>query len=406
MIINNVKYSQTIWEITELLRSSESIQEALTASLMTIAGAVGAEAGSIWFHNPDDNRIYPIFVIGGKDLTGMSLGFGEGIAGKVVETGEKEVVQDCDSDEQHAKRFDRSTGFHTKSMICVPLTNRFATIGCIQLINRLDGELFRDSDVALCETMAQLSAIAINDIGLLTQFLPKKKVVMSLKDVKKDYVSGENVTYVLKGVNLDIYENELLVILGESGCGKTTLLNIIGGMDHLTSGSVTIHGKDFSNASESELTAYRRSDVGFIFQAYNLMPSLTAKENLEFIAELCREPMEAEEALTMVGLSERMDNYPSQMSGGQQQRVSIARAIVKRPKLILADEPTAALDFTTGQEVLALMEKIVEKGATVIMITHNVEIAKMANRVVKMKNGVISDITINMHPLSAAELQW
>ena len=212
---------------------------------------------------------------------------------------------------------------------------------------------------------------------------------------------------MLKGIDLDIYENEFLVVLGESGCGKSTMLNIIGGMDTLTDGTVTIDGADFSHPSDQDLTDYRRNYIGFIFQSYNLMPNLTAKENIEFIAEISKDPMKAEDALDKVGLLSRADNFPSQMSGGQQQRVSIARAIAKRPRLILADEPTAALDFQTGQEVLKVIEDIVKKeGTTVVMITHNVEIAKMANRVIKLKSGKVSSIRTNAHPLTAAELSW
>ena len=178
-------------------------------------------------------------------------------------------------------------------------------------------------------------------------------------------------------------------------------------MDFLTEGELTIEGKDFSRPSDKDLTQYRRDYVGFIFQSYNLMPNLTALENIQFISEISKDPIDSEEALNMVGLLEKGGNFPAQMSGGQQQRVSIARAIVKNPKLILADEPTAALDFQTGQEVLQVMEKIVkERGTTVVMITHNAEIAKMADRVIKLRSGKIANIKKNVHPLSASEIEW
>jgi ABC-type lipoprotein export system ATPase subunit len=230
---------------------------------------------------------------------------------------------------------------------------------------------------------------------------------MSLRGVKKDYPSGMDVVHILKGVDLDVYENELLVILGESGCGKSTLLNIIGGMDSLTEGSITVDGKDFSHPTEKELVDFRRDSIGFIFQSYNLMPNLTALENVRFIAEICKNPGDPEEAIAKVGLTDRAGNYPSMMSGGQQQRVSIARAIVKNPRIILADEPTAALDFTTGQEVLVLIEELIASSKTsVVMVTHNVEIAKMANRVVRVRNGKISSIRINSWPMKAADIVW
>lgn len=206
---------------------------------------------------------------------------------------------------------------------------------------------------------------------------------------------------------MEIYPKEFLVVLGESGCGKTTMMNIIGGIDSMTSGTLLLDGKDFSRPSDKELTQFRRHYIGYIFQSYNLMPNLSALENLEFIAEISQNPMDPKKALELVGLSQRAGNFPSQMSGGQQQRVSIARALTKNPKLILADEPTAALDYETSIEVLEIVEDIVKnQGKTVVMITHNPEIAKMADRVVKLRSGLISSIRINLRPLHARELVW
>ena len=220
-------------------------------------------------------------------------------------------------------------------------------------------------------------------------------------------MNGEEVRQVLKGVDLDVYPGELMVVLGESGCGKSTLLNIIGGMDKMTSGKLTVNGKDMSNPTEDQLTEYRREYIGFIFQSYNLMPNLSAYENIEFIGEISKNPMDSMEALTMVGLEDKADNMPSALSGGQMQRVSIARALVKDPKIILADEPTAALDYETSIKVLDVIESIVrDRKTTVLMVTHNPEIAKMANRVIKLRDGKISSIRVNLHPLHAAELVW
>lgn len=402
-----VNYTQVVWEITRQLQESESLEKALRISLGTVVRAVGAEAGTIWFYNKDgDGRIHPSFWIGGADLTGLSLAAGEGIAGAVVETGKTTVVKDCQSDPRWAGRFDAKTGFVTRSMVCVPLLNKYETIGCIQIINKLDGSLYNDADVELCENLAMLTAIAVDGNGLNLGFSQEKPTLISLKNVTKTFGSGETRVQVLKGVNLDIREGEFLVILGESGCGKSTMLNIIGGMDQPTSGSVIFDGKDYAAATESELTAFRRSAVGFIFQAYNLMPTLTAEENLNFIGELAEDPMTAAEALESVGLLEKRKNYPGQMSGGQQQRVSIARALVKKPRLILADEPTAALDYETSIEVLSVLENVIKSGTTLLMVTHNEEIAKMANRVVRMKGGVVSEVVFNHHPASAKELVW
>ena len=402
-----INYTQVVWEITRLLQDAESLEEALRTSLGEVVKAVGAEAGTIWFYNSKgDKRIYPAYTIGGADLTGMSLAEGEGIAGQVVKEGKTAVVKDCQSDARWAGRFDESTGFVTKSMVCVPLINKYEVIGCIQIINKKDGSLYNDADVDLCENLAMLTAIAIDDKGLNLGFAEEKKSIISLRGVTKVFGQGDTQIQILKGVNLDVREGEFLVILGESGCGKSTMLNIIGGMDKLTGGSFLFDGVDYSNADEKTLTMYRRHSVGFIFQAYNLMPTLTAKENPEFIGELCEDPMDAEDALERVGLLGRKDNYPSQMSGGQQQRVSIARALMKKPRLILADEPTAALDYETSIEVLTVLEDVIKAGTTMLMVTHNEEIAKMANRVIRMKGGVVAEVIVNRHPAAAKELVW
>ena len=402
-----INYTQVVWTITRLLQDAESLEDALRTSLGEVVRAVGAEAGTIWFYNSNgDKRIYPSFWIGGADLTGLSLAAGEGIAGMVVQEGKTTVVKDCQKDERWAGRFDETTGFVTRSMVCVPLINKYEVIGCIQIINKKDGSLYNDDDVELCENLAMLTAIAIDDKGLNLGFVKEKKTILSLQNVTKTYGSGETAIKILKGVNLEVQEGEFLVILGESGCGKSTMLNIIGGMDQLTTGTFLFDGKDYSKADDKTLTMYRRNAVGFIFQAYNLMPTLTAKENLDFIGELCNDPMDAEQALERVGLLGRKDNYPAQMSGGQQQRVSIARALMKKPRIILADEPTAALDYETSIEVLTVLEEVIKGGTTLLMVTHNEEIAKMANRVIRMKGGVVSEIIVNRHPASAKELVW
>lgn len=402
-----VNYTQVVWEITRLLQDAESLEEALRTSLGEVVKAVGAEAGTIWFYNVSgDKRIYPSFWIGGADLTGLSLAMGEGIAGTVVKEGKTTVVKDCQKDERWAGRFDETTGFVTKSMVCVPLINKYEVIGCIQIINKKDGSLYNDEDVELCENLAMLTAIAVDDQGLNLGVAEAKKAIISLRDVKKTFGEGENQIQVLKGVNLDIREGEFLVILGESGCGKSTMLNIIGGMDQLSEGTFLFDGKDYSRVDEKTLTEYRRHSVGFIFQAYNLMPTLTAEENLDFIGELCENSMDSVEALKKVGLSQRRDNYPAQMSGGQQQRVSIARALVKKPQIILADEPTAALDYETSIEVLTVLEDVIKSGTTLLMVTHNEEIAKMANRVIRMKGGVVAEVIVNRHPANAKDLVW
>lgn len=234
----------------------------------------------------------------------------------------------------------------------------------------------------------------------------KNEVMLTLNNVKKSYQTGNVKTPALRGIDLNVYKGEMLVILGKSGCGKSTLLNIIGGMDSLSEGEFFFEGKDYSKLKEKEQTEYRRNSVGFIFQSYNLMPELTAAENIEFISAIANEHMNVNELIGLVGLSEYANHYPAQLSGGQAQRVSIARALVKKPKLILADEPTAALDYSTSIEILKVIQEIVKQGATMVMVTHNEEIAKMANRVIRIKDGLVTDITENSQPCDASHLEW
>ena len=230
---------------------------------------------------------------------------------------------------------------------------------------------------------------------------------VSLQDVTKTYKMGEMVIKAADGVSFEIEKGEICVIVGASGAGKTTLLNILGGMDTLTSGSVTLDGKDISAYSQRELTSYRRYDVGFVFQFYNLVQNLTALENVELAAQLCKDPMEPDKVLDMVGLSDRKANFPAQLSGGEQQRVAIARALAKNPKLMLCDEPTGALDYNTGKSVLKLLQDCSRiNGMTVVIITHNQALTDMADRVISVKSGMITNVTLNELPIPIEEIEW
>ena len=401
------RYIQATWRIMEQLLEVDSLEDALSGSLEIIVSTLNSEAGAIWLLDKATDRLSPIYHIGPADLSNISVENGLGIEGVVTKTGKSVMVKDAATDPRFDGTVFDDSGVVTRTMICVPLNNLHDVIGCVQIVNRKDGGVYDEEALQLCEHMASLAAMTIDEKGLLVDLSEKKEVLAVLKGVTKEFASGGDVLQVLKGINLEIYKNEFVIILGESGCGKTTMMNIVGGMDSLTGGTLLIEGKDFSHPSDAELTRFRREYVGFIFQAYNLMPNLTALENVQFIAELVDHPMPAKEAIAKVKLSDREDNYPGQLSGGQQQRVSIARAIVKNPKLILADEPTAALDYTTSIEVLSVIEDIVKhQGTTVLMVTHNAEIAKMADRVVKLRNGKIASIKKNLHPLHAEELVW
>ena len=230
---------------------------------------------------------------------------------------------------------------------------------------------------------------------------------VEFKNVKKVYKMGEVSIEALRDVSFEIEKGEICVIVGASGAGKTTLLNILGGMDTLTSGSVTLDGKDISAYSQRELTSYRRYDVGFVFQFYNLVQNLTALENVELAAQLCKDPMEPDKVLDMVGLSDRKANFPAQLSGGEQQRVAIARALAKNPKLMLCDEPTGALDYNTGKSVLKLLQDCSRiNGMTVVIITHNQALTDMADRVISVKSGTITNVILNEHPIPIEEIEW
>ncbi len=230
---------------------------------------------------------------------------------------------------------------------------------------------------------------------------------ISLSNVYKRYHMGEITINASDGVSFDIEKGEFAIVVGSSGAGKTTILNILGGMDTCDEGSILVDGVDIAKLNKKQLTNYRRNDIGFIFQFYNLIPNLNAKENVEIATELCKNTINAEEMLKRVGLGERIYNFPAQLSGGEQQRVSIARALAKNPKLLLCDEPTGALDYNTGKTILKLLQDTCrETGMTVIVITHNLAIVPMADRVIHMKNSKVEKIEINENPMPVEDIEW
>lgn len=230
---------------------------------------------------------------------------------------------------------------------------------------------------------------------------------VEFKDVYKTYHMGEVTISAVDGVSFNIEQGEFAVIVGSSGAGKTTVLNLLGGMDSCTDGDIIVNGKLVSSFKNKELASYRRYDIGFVFQFYNLIPNLTAKENIELASQVCKNTLSPEAALKSVGLEERMNNFPSQLSGGEQQRVSIARALAKKPKLLLCDEPTGALDYNTGKAILKLLQDTCRKDKmTVVLITHNQAITPMANRVIKMKSGKVISNMVQENPVSVEEIEW
>ena len=230
---------------------------------------------------------------------------------------------------------------------------------------------------------------------------------VEFRDVRKTYRMGDVEVNAVDGMNFSIERGELVVIVGPSGAGKTTVLNMLGGMDSCTSGTIRLDGREVSSFSERELTMYRRHDVGFVFQFYNLVQNLTALENVELASQICEDPLDPASVLADVGLAERMDNFPSQLSGGEQQRVSIARAVAKNPKLLLCDEPTGALDYVTGKQILQLLQDTCRKdGITVVLITHNAALAPMADRLIRFKSGKVIEMSVNPSPTPISQIEW
>lgn len=231
--------------------------------------------------------------------------------------------------------------------------------------------------------------------------------IVKMHQIRKYYKMGEVTIKAVDGIDFVIEKGEFAVIVGPSGAGKTTVLNILGGMDTSDEGTILVDGEDISKYTERQLTTYRRNDIGFVFQFYNLVPNLTALENVELASQICKNPLDASSVLEDVGLKDRMHNFPAQLSGGEQQRVAIARALAKNPKLLLCDEPTGALDYQTGKAILKLLQDTCRsKGMTVVVITHNLAISPMADRVIRIKNGVVSEMMVNDSPTSVELIEW
>lgn len=395
-------YFKLIGEINNIIENSKEIDEVLKRTLKVISSSFDIDNAIIWYRDKKE-ILHPYYTICSLDITNVECRPNDGIVGRVYSSQRAERILDYKKN----KKVDVDLIFgslNPTSIVVAPIANAGGKVGAIQYI-KTKGK-FDDDQANTLEIITDLAMVKINDSEIFNQKWIKQESLISIKDAKREFKNGDYITKVLKGINLDVYKGEFLVLLGESGCGKSTLLNAIGGMDTLSSGEIIFDGKDIAKASAKELTEFRRKHIGFIFQSYNLMPNLSVKENIDLIAELVENPMDTMEAIDSVGLKERAKNYPSQLSGGQQQRVSIARAIVKKPTIIIADEPTAALDYETSIEVLTTLEDITKQGTTLIMVTHNEEISKMANRVVRLRNGQVYEITVNRKPLKAKDLLW
>ena len=263
------------------------------------------------------------------------------------------------------------------------------------------------NDAGLLDKLAAAAESVTEEVNAASEEKPAAADYVIFENVRKVYHVGEVDIEALADASFSVGKGELAVVVGESGAGKTTLLNILGGMDTLTSGRVILDGREISGMSLRELTSYRRYDIGFVFQFYNLVQNLTALENVSLATQICRNPLDPAETLRAVGLGDRMNNFPGQLSGGEQQRVAIARALAKNPKLLLCDEPTGALDYNTGKQILQLLQdQARNSGTTVIIITHNKAITPMADRVISVRSGRVVGVSVNVNPVPVAEIEW
>ena len=406
MDLNSFTTFKTLGEINTAISQAASLDAALKAGLKIIRDNLAAEMAVTWFYDKEgDKKLHPSYWVAPNDITDRVHAVGEGAVGRSYQ--DQKAVRSLwfETDPDVATQADFE-GIEISSAICAPFSSPFEDYGVVQVVNKAGGGRFTEDDADVIEIMSMLVAQAISKNESRFETWEHGEAVIELRGITREFQKGDTISKILRGINLDVYEGEFLVLLGESGCGKSTLLNIIGGMDKATSGEFRCFGQDFSNADRDMLTEYRRHNIGFIFQSYNLMPNLNAYQNLALIAELVDDPLPIEDALESVGMAEKARSYPSRLSGGQQQRICIARALVKRPKLILADEPTAALDYTTSIEVLSVMERIIAEGTTMIMVTHNEEICRMADRVVRMRNGRMDEVTVNRRKAHATDLVW
>ena len=402
----DLTYFGIIGKLNAAISKSADFEIALKAGLKIITDNGLADCAVIWaVMSKEKPVLYPLYWLCPVDITSRRHEPGSEMVGRVFASQSSELIADFrrNRDESVAADFE---GLDISGTLCVPFAAGDDTLGCIQFLRTSDSPRFTDDDVSSCEMLSMMIQLLIREYNLFPYKETNRKVIISARNICKSYKSGDSYSQVLKGVNFDVYDGEFLCFLGESGCGKSTMLNIIGGLLDFEEGSLTFEGKELHNASRDELTEYRKDNIGFVFQSYNLMPNLNAKDNLSLIAELVKDSMDPTEALRLVNMDSKAEIYPSRLSGGQQQRIAIARALVKKPKLILADEPTAALDYSTSIDVLKVLENVLKVGTTLIMVTHNEEITKMADRVIRFRNGRTYEITVNPNPVKAEELVW
>lgn len=401
---SDLKYYSIIGKISAAISTSADLEHALKAGLKIIVEGGISDCAVIWTA-AEGQVLCPLYWLCPVDITSKRHEAGDSVVGRVFESHTSELIADFKQNADAGVVSDFA-GLDISGTLCVPFSAGEDTLGCLQFLRTGDSPRFTDDDINSCEMLSLMIQMLIKEYRLFQYREVQRNVLISARNIRKRYKSGETYSQVLKGINLDVYEGEFLCFLGESGCGKSTMLNIIGGLLDFEEGSLEFEGTELHGASRDALTEYRRNNIGFIFQSYNLMPNLNAKDNLLLIAELVKDAMDPMEALKLVNMDSKAMSYPSSLSGGQQQRIAIARALVKKPKLILADEPTAALDYATSIDVLKVLENVLKLGTTLIMVTHNEEITKMADRVIRFRDGKTYEITVNPNPMKAEELVW
>lgn len=397
------------WRILEHLNKGEYAAETMRLFLEELSAEMSAAAASLWLL--DENGKINLYAACGDNCEGLDtivLEPGKGICGCCIAENEMIVSESASNDARWNPDADQKTGFHTQGILAAPISDGSGNVfGCLELLNKQGGP-FEEADKELAKIMAHLLAKWFFEHKLQIPMRIKKDVLLDIRHLNKTFGKDAAAIKALDDVSFQIFKGEFMVILGSSGSGKSTMLNMLGGMDKPDSGQILLpNGNDICTYSKKQQCDYRKDVVGFIFQSYNLIPDLTAEENVALAAEMSKDSRTTDEVLEMMGLSKRRNHYPSQMSGGEQQRVSIARAIVKNADFLLCDEPTGALDFQTGRQLLIELESLVRNGGqTVVLVTHTASIASIADRVIKMRSGRIVETVANPFPLTAAEIEW
>ena len=407
MKADDIRLFKSIGEMQNAIAASSTLEEAIRTGMKKLLENSMADYAVIWYAVGDGKErvLKPYYWICPSDLSSLSYPIGKGIPGRVYRGERRELLADFDAEADEETKEDFA-GIPLQSLVCIPFASETESLGCIEFLKTKERGVISEEEADVFEMLAMIAQLAIKAYEPLPTDVADKPVLLSVRNIIKSFRNGEETLRVLKGVNFDVFEGEFLCLLGESGSGKSTVLNILGGLLDADEGSIKFQGKELIGLQQEELTAFRRENIGFVFQSYNLMPNLSVKDNLNLIAELVDSPADTIETLALVGMDRKANNYPSQLSGGQQQRVSIARALIKRPRLILADEPTAALDYETSIGVLSVLENVKKNGTTLVMVTHNEEIARMADRIIRFKNGRSYETTVNARPAKATELEW